>query len=89
LASNSLTKAALAPERCSAEVWEVAIAPSDGNAWPSESNGAAGGGAASNSPPATVILGSELVPPRVEGAAFPWFPDAAGVIAIAHYRRRG
>jgi hypothetical protein len=28
------------------------------------------------------------MPSRVEGAAFPEGPEAAGVIAIGHYRRR-
>jgi hypothetical protein len=30
---------------------------------------------------------SELVPSCLEGAVFPELPGAAGVIAIAHYRR--
>ena len=54
----------------------------------SKSSGAAGGGTDSSSMPVSVVIGSELMPSRVEGAAFPEGPDAAGVNAIGHYRRR-
>jgi len=39
--------------------------------------------------PASIVMGSKLVPSGVEGAAFPGFPGAAGVNAMAHYRRLG
>jgi hypothetical protein len=54
-----------------------------------ESSGTAGGGVDSGLVAVSVVIGSELIPSRVEGAAFPESPEAAGVIAMAHYRRRG
>jgi len=46
-----------------------------------------GGKAASRSLPASIAMESELVPSSVEGTVLPELPGAAGVIAIAHYRR--
>ena len=54
----------------------------------SRSSGAAGGGTDSSSMPVSVVIGSELMPSGAEGAAFPEGPEAAGVNAMAHYRRR-
>jgi len=45
------------------------------------------GRAVSSSMPAPAAMESELVPSCLEGAVFPELPGAAGVIAIAHYRR--
>lgn len=50
--------------------------------------GAMSGKTASRSLPVSAAMESELVPSGLEGAALPGTSGAAGVIAIAYYRRR-